>query len=130
MLTHPPGWRGACAPPFMLRDLYCYMFKPRPGCSQDGAFVLLNAGRSPQHHTKECQQQQDNKASHAATLLYQQAGVCTAPGAGGKPRNGVYVAWAGEEGKGSALVLHRLSSLRITPVGVAPYRGANLGYTK
>lgn len=42
-----------------------------PSCrKQGGAFVMLNPGRSPEHQTKERQQQQDDKPSHAANPLY------------------------------------------------------------
>lgn len=35
---------------------------------------MLNPGRSPEHQTKERQQQQDDKASHAANPLHPLSG--------------------------------------------------------
>ena len=58
---------------------------------------MLQPGRGPEHQTKERQQRQENKASHAANLPYPRAGVCAVPGAWRKPRNRRFLTRAARE---------------------------------
>ena len=76
--TFPTG--TARVRPLFVRG-YGFMFLPRPVPAGRGLCFSLKPGRSPEHKTKERQQRQDDEASHAANLLYPQAGVCAVPSA-------------------------------------------------
>nr|DAY82338.1 MAG TPA: hypothetical protein [Caudoviricetes sp.] len=76
--TFPTG--TARVRPLFVTRLWFHVFAP-PGASRTGPLFYLKPGRSPEHKTKERQQRQDDEASHAANLLYPQAGVCAVPSA-------------------------------------------------
>ena len=64
-------------------------------CPPDGGLCFsLQPGRSPEHQTKERQQRQEHKASHAANLPYPASGsLRRTERMGRKPRNGGHLSF-------------------------------------
>ena len=53
----------------------CHILSALARCQPDGGLCFsLQPGRSPEHQTKERQQRQEHKASHAANLPYPASG--------------------------------------------------------
>lgn len=50
----------------MTEDQFSRCFSPRPVAAGRGPLFMLQPGQSPEQQTKDCQQRQDNEASHAA----------------------------------------------------------------
>ena len=70
-LRTSPNGHGAYAPS------KCYAVLPRclrpvPIATKTGPLFMLHPGRDPEYQIEDRQQRQDNKASHAANLLYPQ----------------------------------------------------------
>ena len=86
------------------------MFQALARCPPDGGLCFsLQPGRSPEHQTKERQQRQEHKASHAANLPYPASGsLRRTERMGRKPRNGGHLSFLGRENqyKCSLLVYH------------------------
>ena len=80
-------------PLYVTRFLCQSRFCPRPGAAGRGPLFYLHPGRSPESQAKERQQQQDNKASHAANLPYPpKRSLRRAERVEGQPRNAWLVA--------------------------------------
>ena len=73
MRQHSPGRYDALASPWCYVAYQHYSALAR--CPPDGGLCFsLQPGRSPEHQTKERQQRQEHKASHAANLPYPASG--------------------------------------------------------
>ena len=77
----------------------CHIFPALARCQPDGGLCFkLQPGRSPEHQTKERQQRQEHKASHAANLPYPSSGsLRRTERMGRKPRNGGTLAFGDEK---------------------------------
>ena len=64
-----PGRYDALASPWSYVAML-HVLSPRPVPAGRGPLFYLQPGRSPEHQTKERQQRQEHKASHAANLPY------------------------------------------------------------
>ena len=74
MRQHSPGRYDALASPYGVTWIDQHAFSPRPVPAGRGPLFYLQPGRSPEHQTKERQQRQEHKASHAANLPYPASG--------------------------------------------------------
>ena len=80
-----------------------HVLSPRPVPAGRGPLFYLQPGRSPEHQTKERQQRQEHKASHAANLPYPASGSLRRTERMGKePRNGGILAFG--DGKSNVTV--------------------------
>ena len=71
-----------------------HVLSPRPVPDGRGLCFSLQPGRGPEHQTKERQQRQEHKASHAANLPYPASGsLRRTERMGRKPRNGGHLSF-------------------------------------
>ena len=98
------------------------MFRPRRMPPDGGLCFVLHSGRSPEYQTKERQQRQDDKASHAAWPPSPATELALCRARGGQPRSERVVACRTEKNK-QALAGRWWPRKRKTPYRLLSVRG-------